>query len=63
MQIKLGFFVENPYWNDSSSFFIVLGIKDSLSFVLDKTKDLMSAVNGLENEPKGSTNSTTGWDN
>lgn len=38
----------------------VLGIKDSLSFVLDKTKDLMSAVNGLENEPKGSTNSTSG---
>lgn len=62
MQIKLGSFVENPYWNDSS-FFIVLGIKDSLSFVLDKTKDLMSAVNGLENEPKGSTNSTIGWDN
>lgn len=43
-------------------FFIVLGIKDSLSFILDKTKDLMSAVNGLENESNGNTNSTTGWD-
>lgn len=42
-------------------FFIVLGIKDSLSFVLDKTKDLMSAVDGLENTPKGNPNSTTGW--
>ncbi|XP_062589955.1 uncharacterized protein LOC134251570 [Saccostrea cucullata] len=28
----------------------VLGIKDSLSFVLDKTKDLMSSVNGLQDQ-------------
>lgn len=37
-------------------FFIVLGIKDFFSFVLDKIKDLMSVVNGLENELKGSIN-------
>lgn len=38
----------------------VLGIKDSLTFVLDKTKDLLSAVDGLEVEPRGNTNSPTG---
>jgi hypothetical protein len=31
-------------------FFTVLGMKDSLSFVLNKTEELMSAVNGLQEE-------------
>ncbi|XP_022324613.2 protein MIS12 homolog [Crassostrea virginica] len=37
----------------------VLGIKDSLSFVLDKTKELMSAVNGLGDQRRGTTDSNT----
>ncbi|XP_061163772.1 uncharacterized protein LOC133172934 isoform X2 [Saccostrea echinata] len=37
----------------------VLGIKDSLSFVLDKTKDLMSAVNGLQDQRTKSIDSPT----
>lgn len=43
-------------------FFVVLGIKDFFSFVLDKIKDLMSVVNGLESELKGSINFIIGWD-